>query len=228
MTENDDFRQTKYHSRKESLNLGILEGDITDKCRSGHRERLRKRFLEGSEGSHTDESLLELLLTYAIPQKDVQPLAKELIAKFGSLQNVLSADVDALCKFDGLKTHSTSLLKLTDWIRLHHSFQASAAEKKPQEVPQSTLFESVEIKKVKEPTLKAARQVQPRSGTGLFGKAILKEAIALVPKLPDVHTLDEVRAFLRKNLHFSAQETRGVILIILHCACFLMAMLTSH
>lgn len=187
-----------------------MQGDaITDKGKSGHRERLRKRFLEGSEGSHTDESLLELLLTYAIPQKDVQPLAKQLLSKFGSLQNVLSADVDTLCKFDGLKTHSTALLKLTDWIRLHSSPEAPFIEQKSQaQAPQSTLFESVETKKVKEPPLKAAKQVQPRRGTGLFGKAILKEAIALVPKLPDVHTMDEVRAFLRKNLHFSAQETR--------------------
>lgn len=185
-----------------------MEGVITDKGKTGNRERLRKRFLEGDESAHTDETLLELVLTYAIPQRDVQPLAKQLIAKFGSLQNVLSADVDTLCKFDGLKLHSSALLKLTDWIRLHHSFQQSAAEKKPQGVPQSTLFESVEMKKVKKPPLKAAKQGQPRRGTGLFGKAILKEAIALVPKLPDVHTIDEVRAFLRKNLHFSAQETR--------------------
>jgi DNA repair protein RadC len=180
-----------------------------DKPISGHRERLRQRFLTGDEGSHDDEALLELLLTYAIPQKDVQPLAKQLIAKFGSLQNVLAADVDTLCKFDGLKTHSTALLKLTDWIRLHCSPEApSLLEKSHKQTPQSTLFESIEIKKVKEPAVKAAKKVKPRRGTGLFGKAVLKEAIALVPKIPDLKALEEVRDFLRKNLHYSAQQTR--------------------
>ena len=185
-----------------------MEGVITDKGKSGHRERLRKRFLARDEGSHTDESLLELLLTYSLPQKDVQPLAKQLIAKFGSLQDVLSADVDTLCKFDGLKTHSAALLKLTDWIRLHHSFQAPLVERKHQETPQATLFESVEIKKFKELPVKTTKKFQPRRGTALFGKAVLKEAIALAPKIPDVNSLDDIREFLRKNLHFSAEETR--------------------
>jgi len=51
----------------------------------GHRERLRKRFKKsGAEGFH-DYELLELLLTYGIPRRDVKPIAKELINRFGSL-----------------------------------------------------------------------------------------------------------------------------------------------
>jgi len=173
-----------------------------------HRERLRQRFLARDERSHTDESLLELLLTFAIPQKDVQPLAKQLIAKFGSLQNVLSADSDTLCKFDGLKTHSAVLLKLIDWIRLHHSVQLHPSEKKQQETLQSTLFESFEIKKAKESPVKAIKKIQPRRVTSLFGKAVLKESIALAPKIPDTSSINDVREFLRNNLHFSAAETR--------------------
>ena len=57
----------------------------------GHRERLRKRFQKsGEEGLH-DYELLELLLTYAIPRRDVKPYAKNLIKKFGSLAGVLDA-----------------------------------------------------------------------------------------------------------------------------------------
>lgn len=186
-----------------------LEGVITDKGKSGHRERLRKRFLEGSEGSYTDESLLELLLTYAIPQKDVQPLAKQLLIKFGSLQSVLSADVDTLCKFDGLKTHSTALLKLTDWIRLHSSREAFFIEPKPQaHAPKSAFFESIETKKVKEPIVRATKKVEHRQSTGLFGKAVLKEAVTLLPKIPDVTLLSQVKEFLIDNLHFNSEQTR--------------------
>ena len=47
----------------------------------GHRQRLRERFLVRESGALTDEALLELLLCYAIPQRDVQPLAKRLIRK---------------------------------------------------------------------------------------------------------------------------------------------------
>jgi len=89
------------------------------KSKAGHRERLKAHFIAGDEEAHTDEALLELLLTYAIPQKDVQPLAKKLIATFGSLSDVLSADITTLCKQEGIKEHSAVLLKLIDWIRKH-------------------------------------------------------------------------------------------------------------
>ncbi len=57
----------------------------------GHRERLRERFRKaGAEGFH-DYEILELLLTYTIPRIDVKPLAKKLIAHFGSLSGVLDA-----------------------------------------------------------------------------------------------------------------------------------------
>ena len=87
------------------------------KTKAGHRERLKAHFIAGDEEAHTDEELLELLLTYAIPQKDVQPLARKLIATFGSLSNVLSTDIATLCKQEGIKEHSAVLIKLIDWIR---------------------------------------------------------------------------------------------------------------
>ena len=57
---------------------------------------------------------------------------------------------------------------------------------------------------------KAARPRKPpqRPGTGLFGKAVLKEAIDLLPKLPDTDAVEEIRQFLRRNLHFNSEETR--------------------
>jgi len=50
----------------------------------GHRERLRGRFRQAGADSLSDYELLELVLFRAIPQRDVKPLAKNLIAKFGS------------------------------------------------------------------------------------------------------------------------------------------------
>ena len=57
----------------------------------GHRERLRERFLDAGPDAVTEYELLELVLFRAIPRRDVKPLAKALIAKFGSFGEVVSA-----------------------------------------------------------------------------------------------------------------------------------------
>ena len=48
----------------------------------------------------------------------------------------------------------------------------------------------------------------PARGPQLFGKAILKEAIEILPKLPETESLDEIKSLSRSHLHFSAQQTR--------------------
>jgi len=179
---------------------------------AGHRQRIRDRFLSGEENSHTEETLLELLLSYAIPQKDVRPLAKNLVATFGSLSAVLAADVVALCKFDGIKSNSAVLLKVVDWIQAHRAGDGQ----KPitaYESNQTSLFDLPTITIAKPiaagaKATKARRTMMPRRGTGLFGKAVLEESIAILPRLPDTESLDETSTFLRKNLHYSAQASR--------------------
>ena len=49
-----------------------------------------------------EHQLLELLLTYAIPRKDVNPIAHELINRYGTLDEVLKADITELSKIDGI------------------------------------------------------------------------------------------------------------------------------
>ncbi|MDY7018962.1 MAG: DNA repair protein RadC [Chloroflexota bacterium] len=78
----------------------------------GHRERLRERLLKtGAEGFH-DYEIIELLLTYAFPRKDVKPVAKKLIKHFGSLSNVLDASVEELQEVPGLTSRSAFLIPL--------------------------------------------------------------------------------------------------------------------
>ena len=55
----------------------------------GHRQRLRQRFLEAGSEAVSDYELVELILFRAIPQRDLKPLAKELLAKFGSFAEVI-------------------------------------------------------------------------------------------------------------------------------------------
>jgi DNA repair protein RadC len=69
---------------------------------NGHRERLRKRFLNvGTEG-FAEHELLELVLTLAIPRRDVKPQAKQLLDAFGSLPAILDAPREALRCIDGI------------------------------------------------------------------------------------------------------------------------------
>jgi DNA repair protein RadC len=77
----------------------------------GHRERLRKRFIDAPEAL-PDYELLELLLGAAIPQKDTKPLAKALIKRFGSFADVITADVDDLKTVDGIKDVAAATLKM--------------------------------------------------------------------------------------------------------------------
>jgi len=78
----------------------------------GHRERLRERFRHAGAEAINDYELLELLLFRAIPRRDVKPLAKNLIATFGSFAEVISAPIARLAKVEGLGTTAITELKL--------------------------------------------------------------------------------------------------------------------
>jgi DNA repair protein RadC len=78
----------------------------------GHRERLRERFLQGGSDALHDYEMLELILFRAIPRRDVKPLAKELLKKFGSLAEVIAAPVGRLKEVGGLGEAAITDLKI--------------------------------------------------------------------------------------------------------------------
>lgn len=79
---------------------------------SGHRRRLKERYLAaGCTGMHNYE-VMELLLSYAIPRKDVKQLAKELFSKYHNFKGILDADVRELEDTPGLGDNSAILIKL--------------------------------------------------------------------------------------------------------------------
>src|SRR5258707_6398173 len=69
---------------------------------AGHRERLRERALAGGLAALPDYEVMELQLFRSIPRGDVKPLAKQLLARFGSLAGVLGATVDELKTVKGV------------------------------------------------------------------------------------------------------------------------------
>jgi DNA repair protein RadC len=78
----------------------------------GHRDRLRQRFLDGGPEALPDYEMLELLLFMAIPLKDVKPLAKALLARFGNLAGVLNAPYADLQTVEGVKEKTAACLKI--------------------------------------------------------------------------------------------------------------------
>ncbi len=77
----------------------------------GHRQRLKSRFLGEGGDSLPDYEILELLLFYAISRRDVKPLAKALIDRFGTLAAVLSAAPERLMEIEGVKESTVVLLR---------------------------------------------------------------------------------------------------------------------
>ena len=79
---------------------------------SGHRARLRKRLAEQGGDGLLDHELIEYLLALAIPRRDTKPLAKALLAEFGGIGGLLSADGEALARVPGMGETSIAALKI--------------------------------------------------------------------------------------------------------------------
>lgn len=78
----------------------------------GHRQRLRDRFNTSGLSAFEDHEVLELLLTYAVPRKDVKPIAHALLERLGSLSNVLDTPATELTKVEGVGETGATLLHL--------------------------------------------------------------------------------------------------------------------
>jgi DNA repair protein RadC len=78
----------------------------------GHRDRLKARFERAGITGLQDYEVLELLLFYALPRKDVKPLAKDLMRRFGSLKGVLDAELVALKGVPGIGRQAALFFRL--------------------------------------------------------------------------------------------------------------------
>ena len=88
---------------------------------TGHRERLRERFIEGGAGAMPDYELMELVLFAAIPRRDVKPLAKQIIAQFGSFAEAIAAPRARLLEMDGIGEAAVTQLKIVEAAALRMS-----------------------------------------------------------------------------------------------------------
>ena len=82
----------------------------------GHREKMRQRFMTGGLDSFADHEILELLLYYAIPRRDTNPIAHALMERYGSLPAVLAAPMEDLKRTEGIGESAAVLLHLVPQV----------------------------------------------------------------------------------------------------------------
>ena len=94
----------------------------------GHRKKMRARFLETGLDAFADHEALELLLYYAIPRKDTNPIAHALLDLFGSLSKVLAAPMPKLMEVEGIKKNAATFLRLMSAVSRSDAISRSKEE----------------------------------------------------------------------------------------------------
>lgn len=92
--------------------MGFNDADAAKPHYLGHRERLRKRFREAGPDALPDYELLELVLFRAMPRRDTKPLAKAILARFGTFAEAMNAPEDLLMEIPGLGEAAVTEIKL--------------------------------------------------------------------------------------------------------------------
>ncbi len=158
------------------------------KDHEGHRERLRKRFLTFTD-QVSEIELLELILTYSIPRRDVAPIAEKLVQHFGSIDAVLSAPIEELAAFAGVGESTTTLFRIIAAVKMKKSI-----------IQQPTLFTNNEVN---------SHDVEPVSrAMRVFANDEIANSLLLLPKAPSFTNLEEYKDYLISNLPYNSEETR--------------------
>jgi len=182
-----------------------MKSNSQEKSMSGHRERLRKRFL-ATPSKLSETERVELLLTYAIPRRDVAPLAKELLDKFGSVDKLLATSHSELMAIKGIGEQVTTLLRLIAVLLKQ--------EKKLEALP--VLLEAQEMEPV--PTVKVAKKPTPvkaapkaakqQTAGRTFTNDLAQAALDYVPLATKFETLESYKQHLLDVLPYNSESSR--------------------
>jgi len=96
---------------------------------AGHRTRLREQFLAHGLDTFADHQALELLLSFAIPRRDVNPIAHALMKHFGTLSAVFEASPQDLLEVDGLGEQSVTLIRLVTALGRRYQLDRAKADR---------------------------------------------------------------------------------------------------
>ncbi|MDQ6974975.1 MAG: DNA repair protein RadC [Mariprofundaceae bacterium] len=174
---------------------------MADESVTHHRMRLRQRFASHGLSGFQDYEVLELLLTYAIPRKDVKPMAKRLLQQFDSLVAVLDAPTHAIETVEGLGVQSAILLHLVRELNTRYLLA---------ELPKKNILNAPE--KVKE----ALRLSMQGRTTECFGVIFLdQQHCYLQQEIMFEGTIDRAAVYPRELVR-RALEVQAKAIIIFH------------
>lgn len=112
LNEASGFLPTELLRTAEPIPVAPVKPAPEPKHHDGHRDRLRDRFEEAGATALADYELLELVLFRSIPRRDVKPIAKALLQRFGTLEDVLNAPTHLLQEVDGMGRSSALDLRI--------------------------------------------------------------------------------------------------------------------
>lgn len=175
--------------------------------KSGRRKNLREDFISGEPKAQSEEALLEILLSYAIPSINLQPLTNDLLARFGDLAGVLAADFDDLISIPGVKEYTATLLKVCDMIS---NGEINSDSSQVFTINELQYQESLEkFSQISEKSTSSNKIINKKGyGTGMVSRALLKEVVDLLPSLPDTDDILIVKEYFKNNLRFNSENTR--------------------
>lgn len=192
-------------SAKVVLHL-FMKPDSQKKDMSGHRERLRKRFLAApSELSECER--IELLLTYAIPRRDVALLAKELLDKFGNIDNLLAAPKNELTAIKGIGEQVATLLHLVAVL-----LERQRVAQPPQLLAEIDMLEpEPKIKQEKQPVpaKKGSKSVKKQQTSGrTFTNDLAQAALDYLPLVVNFQSVESYEQHLQNVLPYNSASSR--------------------
>lgn len=167
---------------------------------TGHRARLRQRFL-AHPAALSEAETLELLLTYAIPRRDVAPLANALLDHFVSIDGVLTAPYEELMAVSGIGEQATTLIRVVAHLGNKVTDGVEAIPESPQQPP---LFEV-------EPALGPLFDSQPEPEEPqmrTFANDEIANSLTFIPKAAKFETFEAFKAYLRERLPYNSESTR--------------------
>ncbi len=170
----------------------------------GHRARLRQRFLSVPDQLSVAE-LLELILTYALPRKDVGPIANELLIQFKNIDGILSASYDELQGIDGIGEQASIFIKA-----LAHLISSQLGNKKkpivsmPQVKKEFQQPKLIEVDAELGPLFEESKETKMRA----YVNDEIANTLEFLPKAAQFGDIKAFRHYLEENLPYNSSTTR--------------------
>jgi DNA repair protein RadC len=166
----------------------------------GHRARIKEKLLRSSDGDLFDYELLELILCYANPRKDVKPIAKKLLEEFKSFSAIMAESSETLEKFHGIGSSAIVLLK---------TIKETAVRMAKEEIAEKPILSSSSLLQ------KYLRTSMGSSPKELFRVLFLnKKNVIIKDELLSEGTIDQVAVYPREIVKKSILYDASAIIMV--------------